>query len=267
MVGYDAIFEAVCAVIGISGFAKFTHTAAYKLTKSYLADQLGKFYDDYSKRQLSQFQLERLNTITHFSIVQFYKLIKQDNWSFVDHPEAEAYTKALYESQDHLIYRALQEAQRTKDELYGCFWGNLIYEHDENWNDLFYIINIFSRLSFRQLLLIKLINEGFAGVDRTLSITNPVVSVEMQELYHLGLWDMLGKYVNPNYNNTQDLFHIKETKFSKSLYDRLSLKEKPYGKEISDLIGEMQLQSGLPSSQLLWLDENGNFAERPQYKE
>lgn len=247
-----------CSLVGISPLGQLALTSSIKLAKSYLEYSIKPLYDDFSHRQLSQFQMSRLQSITVRAIKTFYKRCEVDNWN-LEHTESEDYINFLFKSQDHLIFQSLQDAQRLKDILYGSYWGNLIYEHDENWDDQFFTINLIGRLSFRQVILIKLLVDGFPDINTNLSITNPIIVAEFNELTPL-FWHIEKGVELHNHWDTRHLGNLVVTDFAQRVYRMLDLSEFITEEMINDVTSQMKLQS-VESPNLLFFNHDGHYAE------
>ena len=262
-VGFDAIVAMACSSLGLPPFGQIAVTSSISLAKSYLEDRVKPLYDDFSDRQLSKFQLERLKNITFQAITTFCKRCKVDDWN-IEHPESDAYIKFLFESQDHLIYQSLQDAQRQKDILYVSYWGNLIYEHDENWDDQYFIINLLGRLSIRQIILIRLLVDGFPGINTSLAITNPIIVSEFNDLSPL-FWHIEKGIELNNSWESRHLGNLVVTDFAKNIYTMLDLSECFTEEMIKEITLQMKLQS-TESPHHLYIDPDGNYAERPPFE-
>ena len=170
-IGFDALVSSACILLKLPPFPQLLVSSTFNLASTYLKENIRGLYDDFSESKLSKFQVNRLNIVTKQAIVQFYKRVEKDGWN-LNHPEYGAFIQHLYESQEHLLFRALQDAQSLKDDIYGALWGNLLYTHSDEWDEQYFAINTLSKLSVRQLILIKLIVENFNGLEKHLSITN-----------------------------------------------------------------------------------------------
>ena len=232
----------------------------------YVSECTRQVYDDVLSRQLSAKQRQRLYSFSENAYIQFIKRIKNDGWTGVEHPEAGPYLNNLFESQEFAIIKALQESQTKKDIFYGVYWGNVIYEHDEHWEDQHFIISLLSKLSFRQLILVKLIVEGFAERNKDMFITRPEISIELSELQSLGLWGTYGIEITQSLDNSRSLQHIRVTDFGKSFYNKLDLASIISQEDENSVIKDMALRSDLEATSTLYWNKEGSYAEEPPEK-
>ena len=105
----------------------------------------------------------------------------------------------------------------------GQFYGRAFYYCDLDWQDMHQIINLCSDMSFRQLVLIKLICEGFNGNDPELFITNTSACVETNRLLDYGIWFIEGATFATNNSAKIQLQLLVPTDYAKLLYKVLML--------------------------------------------
>ena len=145
--------------------------------------------------------------------------------------------------------------------LYGSYWGNLIYEHDENWDDQYFIINLLGRLSIRQIILIKLLVDGFPGINTSLAITNPIIVSEFNDLSPL-FWHIEKGIELNNSWDSRHLGNLVITDFAQNIYRMLGLSECITEEMVKEIVSQMKLQS-TESPHHFYIDPDGNYAERP----
>ena len=163
-----------------------------------------------------------------------------------------------------MIFTALTETDRRKDLIFGNYWGYIICNHDESFDDQYFTVSLIKKLSYRQIVLIKLIAEGLPENIRTKTITKPEISVDLNMLHQYGFWDIMGKEINANYENFRSLDGINKTKLADITYKRLSLSTIISKNEVNNMISIMLLKEDIPASPRLWISEEGKYAETPK---
>lgn len=155
-----------------------------------------KIIKDFTERQLSQMQKEKLSEVCETAIYTFYKLADKNGWED-NHSESYAYTRNYIESIDDAFIKAINESQKTKRVVLGTYLGGILYHQNTttpNWDNIFYISSIIEHLTFRQLCLVFLIGNNFEEINpkkELLCVTNKVVISELSELRNQGFWNPL----------------------------------------------------------------------------
>ena len=158
------------------------------LAKGLVVGLIENCYNDYAQRTLSISETKKLNTTSQVALEVFRELSEKDQilaWEISIDPSYEEYA---YEVADHVVQEAIRQSEAKKAEVLGWYYGKRIYQGPGDWQDMHQIITMAGTLSFRQIVLIRLMCEGFNGVNPDYYITNPSACVEINRMRDYGLW-------------------------------------------------------------------------------
>ena len=234
---------------------------AARVASSLIVKKTGDLYNDIKQRNLSYRQISVFKYVLGTGYGRFLRLVEENDWN-LEHPESQSFVERFYENGEHLLLEAMSESQQKKLDAYSSLMGRLIYEHSSDWDNQFFDISTLSKLSFRQLVLIKLIVEGFPGIDKSLSITDPCISSELKELAPL-FWHIEKGVELSSYLETSYLGCIVKSTYSSQFYEKLLLNELINDGDVEEIKMQMRLRN-LGSSDQLYIDPNGNYAEPPK---
>ena len=239
-------------------------TATAKFAGKTVLNCLDKYRRDVKKLHNESLQRNRIETIVGFARKYVNLSIKNGKWNQSASRKENLYSNYLYDSQSFLISMALTETDRRKDVFFGNYWGYIICNHEESFDDQYFTASLIKSLSYRQLVLIKLIAEGLPKDINTKTITKPEISVDLNLLNQYGFWDVMGKEINANYENYRSLDGIKKTKLTDITYKRLSLSTLIRQNEVNKIVSTMHLKDDIPASPRLWISEEGKYADTPE---
>lgn len=193
-IAMNTMTEGVGALVG-KGFPTLAVAAGFPaaavlspLAKGLVVGLIENCYNDYAQRTLSISETKKLNTASQVALEVFRELSEKDRilaWEISIDPSYEEYA---YEVADHVIQEAIRQSETKKAEVLGWYYGKRIYQGPGDWQDMHQIITMAGALSFRQIVLIRLINEGFIGITSEMFITNPSACVEVSRMQDYGLW-------------------------------------------------------------------------------
>ena len=158
------------------------------LAKGLVVGLIENCYNDYAQRTLSISETKKLNTASQVALEVFRELSEKDRILAWEISIAPSYEEYAYEVADHVIQEAIRQSETKKAEVLGWYYGKRIYQGPGDWQDMHQIITMAGALSFRQIVLIRLINEGFIGITSEMFITNPSACVEVSRMQDYGLW-------------------------------------------------------------------------------
>lgn len=115
------------------------------------------------------------------------------------------------------------------------------------------IITMTGLLTLRQIVMIRLIAEGFPGIDKELCITNPSACVETNRLLDYGIWRTEGAAFGVDDSGRIKLSFLRSTDYAKKVKDALMLDQ------LSDDDVERTVES-------LCLMEKGDTRKRMDFK-
>jgi len=115
-------------------------------------------------------------------------------------------------------------------------------------------------LTFRQIVLIRLIDEGFKGLDSSLFVTEPTMCVEINRLKDYGIWQTEGAAFGINESWHIQLNTIIPTFYSEKVCKALML-EKLSEEDIKRTIDGMELNSDGSPMKMLTEDDYRKHTE------
>lgn len=260
----DVFIPLVLVKCGVHPLLTQIATSSAKFAGKAVLDCLEKYRGKFKSSSVKSMQVDRIETIVGYARDYVEQSILKGQWDTSSSARLKSYADALYDSQSFLIFTALTETDRRKDLIFGNYWGYIICNHDESFDDQYFTVSLIKKLSYRQIVLIKLIAEGLPESIRTKTITKPEISVDLNMLHQYGFWDIMGKEINANYENFRSLDGINKTKLADITYKRLSLSTIISKNEVHKIISTMLLKEDIPASPRLWVSEGGKYAETPE---
>ena len=147
--------------------------------------------------QLSEIQKKKFDVVITRATETFYKLVNTEEQTLL-HSESYDYIQNTFEFSLHILQNAMNEFQMKKLVILGDFWGKSIADGNIDWDNLHIEGNILNSLTYRQLILLKLLDDGFPEDQQELCINNPSICVELNQLLQLGFWKTSGVYFGTN---------------------------------------------------------------------
>lgn len=184
---------------------------------------MGNCYDDIASRSLSMKEVDKHDRVFKIAENIYWELAEKDNVHSMVIYFDESYIQYAFEVAEHVSLEAMRQSESAKIQVLGQFYGRAFYYCDLDWQDMHQIINLCSDMSFRQLVLIKLICEGFNGNDPELFITNTSACVETNRLLDYGIWFIEGATFATNNSAKIQLQLLVPTDYAKLLYKVLML--------------------------------------------
>lgn len=226
-------------------------------------------YDDVVNRILSSREVEKHDRVFAVAERTFLELAEEDNLASMVVCTEESQFKYAYEVAEHLTLEAIRQSENTKVDILGRFYGSSYYYWKIDWQDMHHIISMVSALSLRQIILIRLINEGFPSIDHKLYITNPSVCVELHRLLEYGVWCTEGAAFGIDNSASIQISSLIPTSYSDSVSSALML-DKISEEDVQRVIDSLKLsEGGIPvdvltkedykaNTEWMEIDENGN---------
>ena len=134
---------------------------------------MGNCYDDIASRSLSVKEEDKHDRVFKIAENIYWELAEKDNVHSMVIYFDESYIQYAFEVAEHVSLEAMRQSESAKIQVLGQFYGRAFYYCDLDWQDMHQIINLCSDMSFRQLVLIKLICEGF-NPNRSLGFLHAV---------------------------------------------------------------------------------------------
>lgn len=193
------------------------------IVKSSTQSIISNCYDDITHRQLSSREAQKHNSVFEIAIRTFIDCAHNDNVESMFIISDDAQYEYAYEVAEHLSMEAIRQSEQKKIDILGRFYGKQFYEGRMNWQDMHQVIAMTGELSYRQIILIKLICERFSGMDQESYISNPSACVEINRLLDYGIWRREGAAFSTDNSNHILLKRVNPTEYAKLIYDVLML--------------------------------------------
>ena len=130
-------------------------------------------------------------------------------------------------------------------------------------DELIHGLKVLSKLSYRQLILVKLITDNFTEIDKSTSITNVSICVEMSELMLMGFWRINGVLLETDYTSPITIGDVNCTQYAKEFvaYTNLNFSQE----EIQKVVDKFHLDYREQSNRfMLTISDDPVDGEPPQ---
>lgn len=182
-------------------------------------------YDDVTNRALSERESEKVNLLSKVSLQTFMELADRDGVTAITMQIDEDQLQYAYEVSEDLMLAAIRQSQAKKVEILGRYYGKTFYEGKIDWQDMHQIIMMAGTLTYRQVVLIRLICDGFIGISSELFVTNPSACVEINRMQDYGLWMTDMAMFKDDASARVQLKLLKPTEYAKMVNDALMLEK------------------------------------------
>ena len=244
----DAGFKALAL---LAGFPAAEIAAPF--AKGLIVGLIQNCYNDCAQRTLSVRESEKLNRMSTIALQTFREFAEKDNvyaWEMAIDP---AYVDYAYEVAEHATQEGIKQSERAKVDIIGRYYGRQLYKGFTDWQDMHQVITMTGMLTLRQIVMIRLIAEGFPGIDKKLCITNPSACVETNRLLDYGIWRTEGAAFGVDDSGAIRLSFLRSTDYAKELKEALVL----------DRLSEEDVKRTVDS---LCLKETGDERKRKDYR-
>lgn len=178
------------ALVTTAGFP--AATMAVPLVKGIVLGLLENCYNDCSQKTLSVRETRKLERATTTALQTFRELAEEDGVEAWKVDIALSYYDYAFEVAEHATMEAVRQSESAKVDILGRYYGRSFYKGDTDWQDMHQMITMVGELTLRQIVMIRLISEGFNGMNGKLFVTNPSACVEMNRLKDFGIWQTEG---------------------------------------------------------------------------
>ena len=186
---------------------------------------MNTLYDDVTKRTLSERENEKVDLLSKTSLQTFMELAEKDGVTAITMQIDEGQLQYAYEVSEDLMLTAIRQSQQKKVEVLGRYYGGSFYKGNIDWQDMHQIIMMAGTLTFRQIVLIRLICEGFGGISPELFITKPSACVEINRMQDYGLWMTDIAMFKDDSSAKIQIKLLKPTEYAKMVCDALMLEK------------------------------------------
>lgn len=221
---------------------------------------------DFQDRHLSKMQQTGLDETIMSALDTYYSLMKRDGWNDV-HPESAIYIQNAIEYSEDLLSKAINECKKAKRLFLGAYLGSTLYHlniSSPNWENVYYLSSLLNRLTLRQIILIKLVNNHFDRIEDSediVCVTNKVAISELKELANQNMWVGLISYQpDPTYIAIP-LKYMYPTELAKELIGSILIPDS-IEQSVNDIIESLDLKpysmTGLPDSFIIMIKRKLN---------
>lgn len=212
--------------LGLPPGTKLAASAVKAVIKGTAQTVALKAYDDIMERQLSEIEKTKVDRTFDVAEQTFWEYVEKegDNKGYSFDENSVEYHYAL-EVAEGVLMQSMCEFERKKLDVLGRFYGRSLYFGNEQWYGMYQTLKMTDRLTFRQIVSIRLICDRFHGVDAELSITAPDACVEIMDLVNYGIWMTEGTYFGLNNTSPITLKELEPTEFAHKLYKDLMLEK------------------------------------------
>lgn len=253
----DAGFTAIATIAGIP-----EAVLAKPFAKGLILGLVENCFNDCAQMTLSVSEKKKLNRVSSMALQTFRELAEKDGvvaWEMNIDP---TYIDYAYEVAEHATLEAIRQSEKKKIDVLGHYYGRKFYKGDYDWQDMHQVITMAGALTFRQIVMIRLISEGFKGLNGKLFVGNPSACVEINRLKDFGIWQTTGAAFGINESATIQLNSIYSTDYANQVCEELML-DRLSDDDIKIVIASLRLTNeGTPQSELTEED----FKEKTTFK-
>lgn len=201
---------------------------------------LNRIHDDVLKRQLSSMQATRVEQVLYYAQCAYYEMIEKQGWELM-HPESSEYVDAHLDACEHMVINAINESQSNKIPYEGFLFATKYNSTSLSIDDFHMMANILFKMTWRELVLVYIINAGWSVEQQDLFITNPAACVEFFDLITWGLVKPEEGWLIENNSEPIKLSEISITSFG-SLFSTSLMLERITEEEKSKIIDSLKLE-------------------------
>ena len=221
-------------------------------------------YDDITSRALSKLENDKVNQVSETALQTFMELAEEDGVTPISMQIEQGQLEYAYEVSEGLMLTAIRQSQRKKVDVLGRYYGRAFYKGDIDWQDMHQTINMVGSLTLRQIILIRLISEGFKGIDNKLFISNPSACVEVNRLKDYGIWQTEGAAFGTNDSWAIQLESIIPTIYSDRVCEVLML-DKLSDEDVARTIDSLKLTTEGEPQHVLTIEDYKQHTEWQEF--
>ena len=216
----ESTFPAIAVAVGFPAAV-----VATPLVKGLVLGVIERCFNYNAKKTLSIRETMNLYRVSRVALQTFKELADQNGvvaWEMSMDPSNEEYALEVAE---HATMEAIRQCEQKKIEVIGRYYGKRFYQGPADWQDMHQIITMAGALTYRQMVLIRLICEGFQGISLEMFITNPSACVEINRMQDYGLWMTDMAMFKDDSSAKIQIKLLKPTEYAKMVYDALMLEK------------------------------------------
>lgn len=182
-------------------------------------------YDDMIKRRLSDRENEKVDMLAEESLRTFMEMAEKDGVTAIEMQIAPSQLENAYEVSEELMLAAIRQSQNKKVKILGRYYGKTFYEGKIDWQDMHQIITMAGALTYRQVVMIRLICDGFNGISPEMFITNSSACIDINRMREYGLWMTEMALFKNDASARIQLKLLKPTEYAKMVCEALMLEK------------------------------------------
>ena len=264
----DQAFSALVSAYNLP--AGLTLAVAQAVAKGALQGVMLNCYDDVKERQLSMKEVAKHNYVFEVAERTYFEMVTKDTdactaqLKIVD----DTYFQHVFETAEHVSMEAIHQSETKKIEVLGRYYGGEFYKNGWNLNfmDMHQIITMVGALTFRQIVLIRLISEGFKGYDTNLFVNNPTACVEINRLKDYGIWQTEGAAFGINDSWVIQLKSVIPTIYSEKVCEALLL-DKISDDDVNRIMDSLELTKEGKSVEILTKEDYDKHTKWQDYND
>ena len=198
---------------------------ATPLVKGFVLGLVQNCFNDYAQRTLSISEMRKLTQEYTVALRTFRELAEHDGIIAWEMNLDDTCYDYFFEVAEHVTMEGIRQSENTKVDILGRYYGRQFYNKCTDWQNMHQIINMVGTLTLRQLVVIRLIVEGFEGENKSLFISNPSACVEINRLKDYGIWKTTGAAFGINESGAIQLSELMPTEYAKQVNESLMLSQ------------------------------------------
>lgn len=220
--------ETLSSALGLPPGTGLAIATAKGVAKGVAQTAVLNVYDDICSRQISKLEVSKVNYAFDIAEKVFWEFVDKEgeNAGYTFDSASSEFENAMQVAEGFLL-QSMKEFERKKLDVLGRFYGKSLYYGDNQWEAIHHTLKMTDRLTYRQIVLIRLICEKFPDIDPTCSITAKDACIETMDLVNFGIWTTPGAYLSQNNSNPIRLETIAPTEYSFELSKKLMLERIP----------------------------------------
>lgn len=247
--------EALSSSLGLPPGTGLAITAAKGIAKGVAQTAVLKVYDDICSRKISKIEISKVNYAFDKAEKVFWEFVEKEgeNAGYAFDATSSEYENAMQVAEGFLL-QSMRESEHKKLDVLGCFYGKSLYDGDNQWETIHHTLKMTDRLTYRQIVLIRLICDRFPDIDPTYCITANDACVETMDLINYGIWTTPGAYLGQDNSSPIRLETIVPTEYSFELYKKLMLERIPT-EDVDKVIKTLCIAKSDRTNELLTVDD------------
>lgn len=217
--------EAIGTFLGLPPGMVTLIKASKPILKGAAQTAVMEMYDDISQRQISLIETAKVDYSFKKAEKVFWDFVEKDGGENVGYSfdSAEPEYEGARQAAEGFLMQSMKEFEHKKLDVLGSYYGRNLYYGNTQWEEIYQTQKMIDRLTYRQIVLIRLISECFKGEDLEYCITAPDACVEVMELLNYGIWKASGAFLSQDNSQPIKLKSLVPTPYANKLNLELML--------------------------------------------